>query len=473
MRGPGRPGVTWVSRPTENDGTRRQHHYPLRVRHARSRPRPVLSAILATVVVLGATGGAVWAAARALDDDATTLASNEQAATAPAQRLTTAPTPTPTPSPTADPDAEFTIVAAGDVLPHQPVIDDAKTAGGALDFARELAPMDPWIQGADLALCHLEVPIAPPGTKTSTYPVFGAPAQIATALEAQGWDGCSTASNHSADRGFAGIAATLDALDAARLGHAGTARSAAEEQAPQLYRLQRAGQTITVAHIAAAYGTNGMPVDADKPWSIDLIDTARMIAQAKAARAAGADLVVASVHCCTEYQTEPTALQKQVDQQLADSGVIDLVIGHHAHVPQPVVKLTGGPRGEGMWVAYGLGNYVSNQDKSTTGVADTDSGILLTVHVESDGAFPAEGKKAGPVHVTGVEWTPITVDRAGGHKVYALPQITKGVGKLSAAVVADRIARVTKAAGSAAPERTAPLTPTGPPPVVVTRVPTE
>ena len=43
-------------------------------------------------------------------------------------------------------------------------------------------------------------------------------------------------------------------------------------------------------------------------------------------------------------------------------GVIDLVIGHHAHVPQPVAHLSGGPRGEGMWVAYGLGNYVSNQD---------------------------------------------------------------------------------------------------------------
>jgi poly-gamma-glutamate synthesis protein (capsule biosynthesis protein) len=426
----------------------------------------VLSAVVAAVVVLGAAGGGAYAAARALDARTPAVAASETPATT---QATTPATPTPTPTPTADPDAEFTIVAAGDVLTHAPVNSDAKTADG-FDYSAELAAMDPWIQGADLAICHLEVPIAPAGTKPSGFPIFGAPSQIAAALKAQGWDGCSTASNHSVDRGYAGIKATLDALDAAGLGHAGSARSAAEEATPQLYKLQRAGQTITVAHIAAAYGTNGMPVDADKPWSLDLIDVPHMIAQATAARAAGADLVIASVHCCVEYQTAPTALQQQVDQQLADSGVIDLVIGHHAHVPQPVAKLSGGPRGEGMWVAYGLGNYISNQDASTTGTAATDSGILLTVHVASQGAFAAEGRAAGPAHVTGVEWTPITVDRLGGHKVFALPQIAAGTKTLSASQVAARLARVTAAAGTQAPERTTPPTPTGPPPVVVPRV---
>ena len=99
-----------------------------------------------------------------------------------------------------------------------------------------------------------------------------------------------------------------------------------------------------------------------------------------------------------------------IDQQLADSGVFDLVIGHHAHVPQPVAHLSGGPRGEGMWVAYGLGNYVSNQDGECCS-PNTASGLLLTAHVEATGAFPAEGRPAGPARVTGVEWTPITVDR--------------------------------------------------------------
>ncbi len=138
-------------------------------------------------------------------------------------------------------------------------------------------------------------------------------------------------------------------------------------------------------------------------------------------------------------------------------------------MPQPIAHLAGGPRGEGMWVAYGLGNYISNQDESTLVVARATSGILLTVHVVSAGAFPAEGREAGPVHVTGVEWTPVTVDRRGGHLVHALPDITQGTATLTAAEVADRIAGVSTAAGSEAPERTAPVTPTGPPPAVVPR----
>jgi Bacterial capsule synthesis protein PGA_cap len=168
-------------------------------------------------------------------------------------------TPAAIPSPVAtpDPDASFTIVAAGDVLPHVPVLNSAQLANGTYDFAPLLAPRNPWAQGADLALCHLEVPMAPDGAAPSGYPIVGSPAAIVPVLlRGQGWDGCSTASNHSVDRGFAGVTATLNALDAAGLGHAGTARTASEAQQPQLCTLDRAGPQITVAHLAATYGTN-------------------------------------------------------------------------------------------------------------------------------------------------------------------------------------------------------------------------
>ncbi|PVU81658.1 poly-gamma-glutamate biosynthesis protein [Cellulomonas sp. WB94] len=433
-------------------------------RHARADTPGTRRRVVALAIGLLLTAAAALAPLVARSPGAEVAAAEgPSAAVSPVAQATT-----PTPTPTPDPDAQFTIVAAGDVLPHLPVLSSARAAGGGYDFSSVLAGLDPWVQGADLALCHLEVPVAPPGTAPSGYPMFATPAEIAAALRTQGWDGCSTASNHSVDRGFKGVTATLDALDAAGIGHVGTARSAIEQSQPQLYTLERAGQQITVAQIAAAYGTNGMPIDADKPWSVNLIDVPALVAQATAARTAGADLVVASVHCCVEYVTEPTAEQVAIDQQLADSGVIDLVIGHHAHVPQPVAKLTGGPRGEGMWVAYGLGNYVSNQDGACCSVK-TDSGLMLTAHVEATGAFAAEGRAAGPARVTGVEWTPITVDRRSGHQVHALVDIAGGTATLSAADVAARTARVVEAAGSGAPERTTPPTPTGTAPVVVPR----
>ncbi|WP_309232750.1 CapA family protein, partial [Actinotalea sp. JY-7885] len=355
------------------------------------------------------------------------------AAPSPSPSPTATPTPTPTPPP-PPPDTVLTIVAAGDVLLHEPVMSSARTATG-WDFAPLLEPIRPFVEGADLALCHLEVPVMPPGSSPSGYPLFGAPPAIAASLAANGWDGCSTASNHSVDRGAAGVAATLEALGAAGLGHVGTARTP-EEATPQVYDVVRAAGTTRIAHLAATYGTNGMPVPAGAPWTVTLLDTAAIVAQAAAAREAGADLVLVSVHCCVEYVSAPTAQQAAIAEELAASGVVDLVIGHHAHVPQPVARLAGGPRGEGMWVAYGLGNLISNQDGACCSPA-TDSGLLLTATVR----HPADG----PATVEGVDWTAVTVDRFDGHLVHPLsPAVAAGTGagRLDAAAVAARHARV-------------------------------
>jgi len=347
---------------------------------------------------------------------------------------------------------KFTLVAAGDVLPHGPVDASARTASG-YDFTPLMAGVEPYIAGADLAICHMETPVAPDGSKPSGYPVFGAPKQLVANLKAVGWDGCSTASNHSVDRAYPGIAATLDAFEAQGLGHAGTARTESESTQTQFYNVVKGSRVIKVAQVSFAYGLNGLHKPAGKSWSVntfdaDAADATPIIDAAKAARAAGADVVVASVHCCVEYRTLPTAAQERIAQQIAASGAVDLYIGHHAHVPQPIVSLEGGPNGDGMWVAYGLGNFLSNQDQACC-VAETSSGVLLTA------TFTVSPDDRVDV---GVEWTPITVDRLDHHAMHVLTDIPTGSRQLSAAEVKARLARVTSAVGPAAPERTEPAT---------------
>ncbi len=68
----------------------------------------------------------------------------------------------------------LTLVAAGDVLPHLGVVADARTADG-YDFTPEMAPVQDWIAGADLAICHMEVPVAPDGVKPSRLPAVRRP----------------------------------------------------------------------------------------------------------------------------------------------------------------------------------------------------------------------------------------------------------------------------------------------------------
>lgn len=384
----------------------------------------------------------------------------------PAPSSTAPPTSGQSPSPSPGPDAVFTIASAGDVLPHTTVISTARAdaAGEGYDFSAMLEATAPWTQGADLAVCNMEVPIAPEGTAPSGYPMFGAPAELAGDLRALGWDGCTTATNHTLDRGMPGVVRTLDVFDEAGLGHVGSARSAAEADEPQWYELEREGQLIRVANIAATYGTNGIPLPADAPWAVQLIDADELVSQARDAREAGADLVLASIHCCEEYSGQPHPDQVSLAEALAGSGEVDLLIGHHAHVPQPIEQLPGGPGGEGMWVIYGLGNFISNQDEHCC-VPQTATGLLTTTTVVK----PHDGV----ARVSDVEWTAVTVDRVGDQRLHVLADLVAGERPagltLSDTQISSRYEDVVDVVGDDAPERTEAPTPSGPPAIVVPR----
>lgn len=384
-------------------------------------------------------------------------ASNSTVPATPPKTPTAQPTQTPAPE-------EFTIVATGDILTHQPVLNSARH-GESYDLTSLWGQIDPWVAGADLALCHLEVPLVPLEQEPTGYPLFGAPTSVAEDIAAQGWDGCSTASNHSVDQGWKGVKTTLNTFDDIGLGRAGTSLHEEEATLAQYYVLERAEREVKVAHIAGTYGLNGLPTPIDKPWSVTLFDAetpdvSHMINLAKKARDDGADLVLASIHCCVEYQTDPTPAQKRVMQDLADSQTIDMVIGHHAHVPQPLTKYDGGPNQQGMWVSYGLGNYISNQSDACC-VPETASGLLLS----ATATVPHEGA----VNITDMQWTGVTVDHAAGHQMYVLTEDGKTQGHLSEEEMTTRYERVRSAVGDEMTERTEPPNTSGSAAEMITR----
>jgi hypothetical protein len=203
------------------------------------------------------------------------------------------------------------------------------------------------------------------GGPFSGYPTFVSPPEIAQALKETGYDACSTASNHTLDAGSAGVQRTLDAMDEAGLRHTGSARSAAEAAKPVLLR---AG-TAKVAHLSYTYGTNGIPVPKDRPWTVNLIDEGRIIADARAAREAGADVVAVSLHWGTEWQQAPDQQQLALTRRLTAAKSkgrtdIDLILGTHNHVPQPYEKVNG------TWVVYGMGDQLSGRMINHQGRSD-------------------------------------------------------------------------------------------------------
>lgn len=338
----------------------------------------------------------------------------------PGKMAPSTPTATPEPTTTATP-STLTIVSGGDVLLHLSV-NDAARVGNSYDYTPLFSGIQPWIEGADLALCALEVPIVPPGEEPSNYPNFGAPPEIADSLKAMGWDGCALATNHSMDRGFPGIVSTADTLDAAGLGHHGTARTEEEAGLIQYYTLASGGREVTIAQLSATTLTNGIPLRQDEPWSWNVVgefglrSVDDIIADATRARAAGADLVVLSMHWGTEYVSEPIEEQTTIANQLAASGAVDLVFGNHSHVPEPVTRLDGGPDGQGMWVVWSMGNMISGQTIESHGYRVL-AGLMTTATVE----VPAQG----PAHVTNLEWTTVTQDDRTDH-LFILNDLMEG-----------------------------------------------
>ncbi|MGQ0624736.1 MAG: CapA family protein [Sporichthyaceae bacterium] len=247
----------------------------------------------------------------------------------------------------------FTVVASGDLLIHPGVWwraeREARAAGKGdrYDFLPALAQLRGLISGADLALCHLEGPLGAPGSAPRGFPLFSIPPELATAIQRLGYDSCSTSSNHGIDQGEAGVNSTLAALDDVGVAHVGTARNAAEDASAML---RAAG--VTVAHLSYTYGHNNTR-PADKPWLINTLADDTIVADARAARAAGAEVVIASIHWGQEYVAAPTPAQVALATTLMSSGQVDLVLGHHAHVVQPVEAF--GDR----YVAYGMGNLIS------------------------------------------------------------------------------------------------------------------
>lgn len=298
-------------------------------------------------------------------------------------------------APGASEPPSFSVVATGDILVHPELTEqasaDAAAAGNGgpdeFDYSPLLEGVRPLVSDADLALCHLEVPLAEDGGTYAGYPQFIAPPELATGLADTGYDGCSTASNHTLDHGAEGVVSTLDALDDAGIEHTGSARSAEEADTPLIYDVDG----VAVGHVSYTFGFNGFELPEDKPWLSNPLDADALVAEAEAAKDAGAEVVIASVHWGQEYVHEPTPDQQALAERLASEESIDLVLGHHAHVVQPIEKV-----GD-TWVAYGLGNSVARHAEPR-GVSEEGIAARFTF-VREDGEWSVEQAEYVPTLV--------------------------------------------------------------------------
>ncbi len=319
-----------------------------------------------------------------------------------------------------DPAKTLTVAAVGDVLLHDTVQKwGAQQKDG---FAGLFKPTQDIIAAADIAFANLEGPAAEgvasngkevraPATRYDKsvyrgYPMFNYHPSIMADLKKAGFDVLNLANNHSLDRHQLGVDRTAEAAKAAGLAVTGTRhRGAMSAPWHVVTPVKAAGGTFNIAWLGCTYGTNGVPDRASQVLNCydgkdEIIKTVKELAQRPDIHA-----IFVTPHWGAEYQHKPELRQGEWATDVINAGAAG-IIGQHPHVMQPVEKVAAADGREGF-VAYSLGNYVSNQ----IGLPRLSSAILLL------GLTPAAN---GKLAIAAAGWIPIRMVVRGGFYAEAL-----------------------------------------------------
>lgn len=285
-----------------------------------------------------------------------TLAPTPLPTVAPTPSPTQTPVPTPTPSPTPK---TVSLLAVGDDLVHGSTLTGGLQKDGSYDFNGFYTHLKDEISAADIAIINQETILGGSDIPYSGYPRFNTPDSMGDAIVNAGFDVVLHATNHTMDCGAKAIEHCMEYWET----------NHPEITVLGIHDSAEAENTITVvekngmrlAMLNFTYSLNGIKLPSDKMYLVTMLtwENREFIRNQIRAAKEVADFVIVFPHWGTEYVYQPDKDQKFWTNLFAEEGV-DLVIGAHPHVLEPVEWITR-PDGEKMLVFYSLGNFISGQ----------------------------------------------------------------------------------------------------------------
>lgn len=261
------------------------------------------------------------------------------------------------PQTTVAPDTKVNIVAVGDNLIHNTLIAAGEQEDGTRDYSSFYENMKPYISAADMAVIDQETLLGGSAFEYSGYPCFNTPWEVGEAEINAGFNVFTCATNHVLDmQKFAGVSKELEFFsNHPEVTYVGINGSEEEYNTVKYKEING----IKFALLNYTYGTNGITLPDDKPWCVDMLNEDKVVSDIKTARE-NADVVIFFPHWGTENSHEINDEQRHYVELCSELGV-DIVIGGHPHVLQPVEWVTNEETGKKMIVYYSLGNFISHQ----------------------------------------------------------------------------------------------------------------
>ncbi len=244
----------------------------------------------------------------------------------------------------------MSLVAVGDALIHSGVYYDANLGNGNYDFSHMFTEITPLIEKYDLRYYNQETIIGGKNLGISNYPLFNSPDEIGEDLVSAGFNMVSLANNHALDKGETGILYSVKFWENQGVITSGQNNSDTD-RASKIKVYEQNG--IKYAFIAYTDSTNGIAVPYGKDYLINVYSNEQAKTDIESIKDE-VDVIIVSMHWGEEYTHEPNQTQKEEAKYLSSLGV-NLIIGSHAHVIQPVDYV-----GDTL-VIYSLGNFISAQ----------------------------------------------------------------------------------------------------------------
>ena len=275
---------------------------------------------------------------------------------------------------------EISIIMVGDMLMHTPLETSAKQEDGTYSYDTLFANTVEEIQAANLAIVNQEVIIAGEDFGISGYPAFNAPFALGHDLIEAGFDVICHGTNHALDQGKKGLQSCLafwdeNYPDIPVLGIHGT-----QEDQNDIYVYEQDG--VKIALLNFTYGTNGIPLPSDMPYAVDMLEEEKVVAALTKAEEL-ADFTVVFPHWGNEYELGIASSQQKWTDIFFNNGV-DLVIGTHPHVIEPIEMIVDEDTNRSMLVYYSIGNFCNWTSSSGAGIANRMVGGMAQVTISKD-----------------------------------------------------------------------------------------
>ena len=314
-----------------------------------------------------------------------------------------------------------TVLSTGDILMHMDVIKSGKQEDGSYNYDSIFRYVKSYTQAADFSVANLETTLC--GTDNgygySGNPRFNCPDAIVDSLKDAGFDLLLTANNHAADTDLVGYKRTLNTVRDKGLDTLGTYLSA-DERKWTIEEVNGIKIGMVCYTYSEGFSQRGYPVlnyhEVAENGILNYFTYDKLpefYTQLQGCldemKAAGAEATMVYLHWGDEYKWEtgegPNANQTAMAQKLCDLGV-DVIVGGHPHVVQPVDLLTSSTDSEHKTIVlYSMGNAVSNQRKEEMQKSDptghTEDGVLFCVTFSkySDGSVYVDSAELIPTWV--------------------------------------------------------------------------